>query len=284
MTTTISPSWSLTWLFLLPRAIYLNCAFKFGFWSSDTGSTQFYDPTNFTKLEITSQSRKPTICPPTWMAASVTCWHRSTSPPIVRRWRGSELHAARAVRAAAGCRYQRAESIHQRGDRRSDYPTVGLWVPLANRYIETTGISAKTSGDGRRRESLQRRSDQRTFQSAGCDHATVAKISYTKSTARLKSTTVVKRFPSTSSSWEPATEKDLAKALSPGDSQGQPGRQRDVRSGHRYVCHRMPSLAKMLTPSTETSPWRYEYLDPAAACRGDHPWFLGAAVRPVLVG
>ena len=40
------------------RAIYLNCAFKFGFWSGDTEPTQFYDPANFTKLEITSQKQE----------------------------------------------------------------------------------------------------------------------------------------------------------------------------------------------------------------------------------
>ena len=47
-----------------------------------------------------------------------------------------------------GMRYQRAESIHQRGDRRSDYPVPSVCgFHFANRYIETTGISAKTSGD-----------------------------------------------------------------------------------------------------------------------------------------
>ncbi|MCU0806391.1 MAG: hypothetical protein MUC53_00105 [Candidatus Contendobacter sp.] len=37
------------------KALYLNCAIKFGFWSGDTPPTQFYDAVNWTKLELTSQ-------------------------------------------------------------------------------------------------------------------------------------------------------------------------------------------------------------------------------------
>jgi hypothetical protein len=33
----------------------LNCAFKFGLWSGDTAPVSYYDPVNFTKMEITSQ-------------------------------------------------------------------------------------------------------------------------------------------------------------------------------------------------------------------------------------
>lgn len=36
------------------RATYLRCEFKFGVWSGDVAPTSFYDPVNFTKLEITS--------------------------------------------------------------------------------------------------------------------------------------------------------------------------------------------------------------------------------------
>jgi hypothetical protein len=41
-----------------PRAIYLNCAFKPGFWSGDTAPATYYDPVNFTKIEITSQTQE----------------------------------------------------------------------------------------------------------------------------------------------------------------------------------------------------------------------------------
>lgn len=40
------------------RAIYLNCSFKFGLWSGDTAPVSYYDPVNFTKLEITSQTQE----------------------------------------------------------------------------------------------------------------------------------------------------------------------------------------------------------------------------------
>jgi hypothetical protein len=41
-----------------PRAIYLNCAFKPGFWSGDTEPATYFDPVNFTKIEITSQEQE----------------------------------------------------------------------------------------------------------------------------------------------------------------------------------------------------------------------------------
>ena len=54
--------------------------------------------------------------------------------------------------------------------------------------------------------------------------------------------------------------------------------QRDVRSGHRYVCQRRFAKTRSFTPSTETSPWRYEYLDLSRCLsRGDHP---GSLVLP----
>ena len=40
------------------RALYLRCEFKYGVWSGDTAPTQLYDPVNFTKLAIQSQTQK----------------------------------------------------------------------------------------------------------------------------------------------------------------------------------------------------------------------------------
>src|SRR5574343_650170 len=40
------------------RAIYLRCEFKFGVWAGDVAPTSFYDPVNFTKLEISSQTQE----------------------------------------------------------------------------------------------------------------------------------------------------------------------------------------------------------------------------------
>lgn len=40
------------------KALYLNCAIKFGFWSGDTPPTHFYDAVNWTKLELTSQKQE----------------------------------------------------------------------------------------------------------------------------------------------------------------------------------------------------------------------------------
>ena len=167
------------------RAIYLNCAFKFRI-------LEMAIPVrlNSTILPISPssksprKSRKPTICPPTWMAASVTCWHRSTSPPIVRRWHGSELHAARAVRAAAGADISEPESIHQRGDRRSDYPfrrSVGSARQSLHRNHRDLAENLGLMWSSPRVTTASIRStdfSKRWMRPA----ATVAKISYTKST------------------------------------------------------------------------------------------------------
>ena len=48
---------------VVSRATYLNCAFKYGFWSGDTAPTQFYDPANFTKAEITNPVQEADVLP-----------------------------------------------------------------------------------------------------------------------------------------------------------------------------------------------------------------------------
>ena len=40
------------------RGIFLHCAFKIGFWDGDSAPAQFFDPCNFTKLEIASQTQE----------------------------------------------------------------------------------------------------------------------------------------------------------------------------------------------------------------------------------
>jgi len=46
------------WLGAVEVKSYLNCALKFGFWTGDTPPTQFYDPVNWTKMEINSQKQE----------------------------------------------------------------------------------------------------------------------------------------------------------------------------------------------------------------------------------
>jgi hypothetical protein len=41
-----------------PRAIYLRCEMKVGIWSGDTAPTQYSDPLNFTKIELTSPEQE----------------------------------------------------------------------------------------------------------------------------------------------------------------------------------------------------------------------------------
>ena len=165
------------------RDIYLQCAFKFGLWSGDTAPTQFYDPVNFTKLEITgvtqetddlisnmegswgevlSSVNKPTD------PAQLTAEANYMPPALFGLLIGADITELNQVTAAVV-----DEAIT---------PAVGLWVPLANQWIETTGITAKTSGYVTvTSDHYQVDHVNGLFKALDATGATVAKISYTKS-------------------------------------------------------------------------------------------------------
>jgi len=134
------------------KSLYLNCAIKFGFWSGDTAPTQFYDQVNWTKLELTSQKQESDDLLSNMegsageLLASVNktteagwLWAEADymPPALYSVLLGATLSEVTQTTAAIT-----AEAIT---------PAVGLWVPLANKYIAAHGtgteIVAKTSGD-----------------------------------------------------------------------------------------------------------------------------------------
>lgn len=122
------------------RAIYLNCAFKFGFWSGDTAPTLYYDPVNFTKLEITSQSQESddllsnmegsigealaSVQRPT-EPASLEAEANYMAPAMFGLLLGADITALNQSASDPGTPVQETGLTLVNG----------LWTPLANRYI-----------------------------------------------------------------------------------------------------------------------------------------------------
>lgn len=174
------------------KSLYLNCAIKFGFWSGDTAPTQFYDPVNWTKLELTSQVQE--------------------SDDLLSNMEGSagELLASVNKTTEAGSLSAEADymppqlfsvllgatltEVTQAAETVTDDPitaAVGLWVPLAHKYIAPHGtgteIVAKTAADA------TITSDHYTvdtvnglFKALDSTGATVTKVSYKTTTRSIE--------------------------------------------------------------------------------------------------
>jgi hypothetical protein len=174
------------------KSIYLNCAIKFGFWSGDTAPTQFYDPVNWTKLELQSQVQE--------------------ANDLLSNMEGSagELLASVNKTTEAGSLSAEADymppalfsvllgatltEVTQTATSITDDPitaAVGLWVPLANKYIAAHGtgteIVAKTAADA------TITSDHYTvdlvngmFKALDVTGATVTKVSYKTTTRAIE--------------------------------------------------------------------------------------------------
>ncbi len=255
-------------LAVAPRSTYLNCAFKIGFWSGDTPPAQFYDPCNFTKLEISSQTQE--------------------SDPLISNIEGSVGETLASVQKSTAPASLAAEAdymppvmfglllgaditeLSQTTAGVTDEaitPALGLWVPFTsgNKYIETTGFSAKTSADAAVAATHYEVDHiNGLFKALTATGVTVAKISYTKSTR-------------TGEIYKGGKAKsENIKFLGTGTDKANQRR-------CRLVLHKVNLAASgvfdpvtgtyvkgafagnMLTPSGESSPWQYEYLDLAAA-------------------
>lgn len=245
------------------RAVYLNCAFKPGFWSGDTEPTAFYDPINFTKLEITSQVQeadrlisnlegsagealasvnKPTD--PAKMAADADYM----SPQMLALLLGADLSEVTQI---TGTITDEAVTL-----------SVGLWVPLANRYI--SGASAKTAADAVVSSSHYAIDGiNGLIKALDATGATIAKVSYTKDARTAETHKAGKAKSSYIKLVGTGTDKVSQKRV-------------------RLVIHKASLAAggafdpvaggylkgsfagDILTPPTETSPWQVEFLDLAA--------------------
>lgn len=250
-----------------PRSIYLNCAFKVGFWSGDTPPTQFYDPCNFTKLEITSQTQEADALISNIegsIGETLASVQKSTKPASLSA--EADYMPPMMFGLLLGADITELSQTTAPVTDEAITPALGLWVPFSsgNKYIETTGFSAKTSADAAV-DSTHYEVDliNGLFKALDATGVTVAKISYTKST---RSGEIYKG----------------GKAKSEYIQFIGTGTEKVSQRRCRLLVHKANMAASgtfdpvtgtyikgtfagnLLTPSGETSPWQYEFLDLAA--------------------
>ncbi len=120
------------------KALYLNCAFKFGFWNGTVAPTQFYDAVNWTKLELSTQVQEAdnllsnmegsageplASVNKTTEAGSLSGEADYMPPQLFSVLLGATLTEVTQTQEAV---VDEAVTL-----------ALGLWVPLANKYILT---------------------------------------------------------------------------------------------------------------------------------------------------
>lgn len=248
------------------KSIYLNCAIKFGFWSGDTAPTQFYDPVNWTKLELTSQVQESddlisnmegsagellASVNKTTEAATLSAEADYMPPALYSVLLGATLTEVTQTTAAIA-----DEAIT---------PAVGLWVPLANKYLAAHGtgteIVAETSGDVTV-ASTHYEVDlvNGLFKALDSTGATVAKISYHTTTRAIENYAAGKAVSNYVMLIGSATEKVSSKRgriqVNKVNLAGSAAF--DPVTG-TYVKGEFSG--KMLTPTGYTSPWTFQLSD-----------------------
>lgn len=252
------------------RAIYLRCEFKFGVWSGDTAPTSYYDPINLTKLEISSQTQE---------FEQLLSNMESTYGQVL----ASVAKPTEAAKLSAECDFMPPylfglllgadiTELSQSSSAVTDEaitPSVGLWVPLANKYIAPHGVGteivAETSGDVTIASSHYAIDHiNGLFKALDSTGATVAKISYYKAAragevykgGMAKSAYLKLVGTGTEKTTQKRCRLVVHKASLAASAAFDP-----VAGG--YVKGQF--AGDLLTPSGETSPWQYEYLDMASS-------------------
>ena len=252
------------------RATYLRCEFKFGVWSGDTAPTSYYEAVNFTKLEIQSQVQEferllsnmestygqvlGSVAKPT-ESASLSAEADYMPPYLMGLLLGADITELSQNTSAVT-----KEAI---------VLTSRLWMPLANKYIAAHGtgteIVAYTAADAEVTQSGNIEIDliNGLIRSISATGDTVTKLSYHPAT---RSGEIYKGGQAKSAYLKlvgTGTEKVSSKRC-------------------RLVIHKASLAASaafdpvaggyikgsfagdLLTPTGETSPWQFEYLDLAA--------------------
>lgn len=251
------------------KALYLNCAIKFGFWSGDTAPTQFYDAVNWTKLELTTQQQEAENL--------LSNMEGSAGEPLASVNKTTE---AGALEAEADYMPPALFSVllgatltevTQSATTITDDPitaAAGLWVPLANKYIAAHGtgteIVAKTAADA------TITSDHYTvdlvnglFKALDSTGATVTKVSYKTTTRSIENYAAGKAISNYVMLIGSATEKVSSK-------RGRIQVHKVNLAGSAAFDPVTGTYVKgtfsgtMLTPTGYTSPWTFQVSDLAA--------------------
>lgn len=135
-----------------PRAIYLRCELKAGIWSGETAPTQYSDPLNFTKIELTSpkQEKEELISN---MTSNFGSPLDSQNKPTEGATLSAEFNTMTPSLLAVVLGADVTEATQSSGAVTNEVvnTALGVWVPLANSHISPHGtgteISLKTGAD-----------------------------------------------------------------------------------------------------------------------------------------
>lgn len=251
------------------RYLYLRTEFKFGFWTGDVAPTAYYGPIDFTKLAVTSMKQEQdrllsnmessfgevmaSVAKPT-EPGTLSAEFQSATSNLLALLLGADVTELNQSTAAVA-----DEAIT---------PVVGVWIPLANQYLAAhdtgTEIVAETSGDvvvASTHYAIDLVNG--LYKALDATGATAAKLSYHKATrtgeiyAAGKAKSAYVHLVGTGT--EKVTQKrcriNIWKASLSASGEfdlGAGGFLKGALAGD------------LITPSTKTSSWQWEYLDLAS--------------------
>ena len=253
-----------------PRAMFLQAALKPGLWSGDTAPTNFYDPVNWTKFALTGQTQESDKL--------ISNIYGSIGETLA-----SVMKSAEAAKLDAEANYmppwlyglllgaditETSQTTAAVADE-AITPVLGVWVPLANKFLAAHGsgteIVAETSGDVPVASThYEIDLTNGLFKATSATGATVAKISYHKATrtaevykaGKAKSSYVKLVGQGIEAVSKRRVQIVVHKALLSASSEV------DIAAGGFM---KGGFTGDLLTPTGETSPWEFSYLDEAVA-------------------
>lgn len=251
------------------RAIYIRAEMKFGVWNGDVAPTTFYDPVNFTKLEIQSQVQESDTLLSNMESTSGQALASVPKPTDPAKMSAeADYMPPYLFGLLLGADITELAQTTSAVVDEAVTPALGLWVPLAHQYLAAHGtgteIVAKTVADATV-DSSHYSVDliNGLFKALDATGMTVTKISYHPAT---RTGEIYKGGQAKNAYIKligTATEKVSAKrcrvilhkvSLSASGAF-------DIAKGG-YVAGTFEG--EMLTPSGETSPWTYIYTDLAS--------------------
>lgn len=257
-------------LAVAPRALFVRSEFKFGVWSGDTAPTSFYDPVNFTKLELTSQSQETTQ-----LLSNMEGTYNQVLASVPKPTEPAKIAADADYMPPYLFGLLLGADITELSQNTSSVTkeaiTVvrGMWIPLANKYIAAHGtgteIVAYTAADAEvasTHYSLDLING--LIKSLDATGDTITKLSYHPATrtgeiykgGQAKSAYIKLVGTGTEQVSQKRCRIVVHKALLVASSAW------DIAASTQQV--KGSFAGDMLTPTGETSPWQFEYLDLSA--------------------
>lgn len=257
-------------LAVAPRALFLQAALKPGLWSGDTAPTQFYDPVNFTKFALTSQTQESEKLLSTMYGSygeTLASAMKTTDPAkldaeanYMPPWMYGLLLGADITETSQTTAAVTDEAIT---------PVIGVWVPLTNKFLAAHGtgteVVAKTAADATvASTNYEVDLTNGLFKALNATGATVAKLSYHKATrsaevykaGKAKSSYIKLLGEGIEASSKRRVQIVVHKALLAASGEV------DIAAGGFM---KGSFTGDLLTPSGQTSPWEFSYLDEVAA-------------------